>query len=198
MIKISTNQLMKNIINKIDINEHYDLSEILPLFEPRLVINNDYVVFATPKGYTKEFIDSWGNDFAGFEGNVNDFHVDQNLDINIPDMEERINHGIPHGLFQKSIIACEEVFKMFNNYPEIKPEDAFTIIFSIDSFDPEIDSEDEEIIEVSSSLRFTKKRNLSSWVSDDLEVYKQPIMTVDFDKKSISSIPEKWWVKYSN
>jgi hypothetical protein len=193
MFNVIKNKLMQNVISQLDHNERYIESGVSHLTSRDLIITEDYVIFTCPGGYTKEFMDSWKNDLAGLEGNVNDFHVDQALDTNIEQTGKRIDYGIAHGLFQKSIIACEEIFKLIKKYNDLDDSDIFTIYFSIDSYDPEIDHDRGEIIEWSSSLRFTKKREGSSWFGQDLEDFNQPVMTIDFDKKAIQNIPPNWW-----
>jgi hypothetical protein len=196
MLKIKKNRLMKEVINSLDNSVHYVSSGVEHLLGRGLEITDDYVVFADPAGYPKKFIDSWKGDFTGLEGNVNDFHVDHNLDMNIFDVKKRISKCIAHGLFQKSIIACEEIFTLFKHCTNIHENDEFVIIFFIHAYDPNV-HDLEDIMEWSywsSSLRFTKERGKnSSWVVDNLEEYSQPAMTINFDKKSIQNISKNWW-----
>ena len=195
MIRIKKNQLMHNVINEIDTKEHHLSGNVLNLTNKKLEVTNDYVVLAKPVGYKKEIINSWKGDMTGFEGNHNDFHISQNLNSNILEIKERIKHGVLHGLFQKSIVACEEIFNLLKTNNNVHDNDNFIISFSIDSYDPEIDGDRDEITDWHSSVRFTRKRKKTdSWLSSDLEVYNQPAMTIDFNKKSIERVPINWWI----
>lgn len=49
--------------------------------------------------------------------------------MNINDIEKRMHEGISHGLFQKSIYACEEVFNIFKRSERIKKSDEFILFF---------------------------------------------------------------------
>lgn len=192
MIIVNANSKMQKVMREANMNNYQQYFERKYLEHKRLITTNNYVVFAGE--YSDKFIDIWKDDFTGLEGNVNDFHVNhQASDQNITTSEEPMNQGITNGLFQKSILACEEIFSLINNCDEIRSNDVFTISFSIDSYNRETDSNNKDILECDSSLRFTKKREESSWLDSDLEVYQQPVMTIDFDKQSVQNIPEKWW-----
>jgi hypothetical protein len=189
---VKQNELMKSVSQKINKDVACPLS--YKLFEKSLYVTKDFVIAGKEGEDFSSLPDVWKNDFTAFEADKNCFYITQEFDKNIlSNPEICFNKAITNGLFQKVIGGCEYVFNIFKNEKNIQENELFTLIASIDSYDPEIKLM-EDIDCASASVRFTKSRQEESWVSEDLERYEQPIMTIDFDKKSVSILPQNWWL----
>ena len=184
---------MKNVISDVNKVTCKIRKPVFKIFKKGLNVTNDYVVFNDPNGFTEKYINSWKDDFTALEARENSFHVDQKLDMNINNIEQRMNYGVTHGLFQKSIYACEGVFNLFKNTKKIKENDNFVLIFSISSYIDEFDFDRDDMDTISSSIRFTKTRPNQSWLVENLEEYAQPIITIEFNQESLENIPLNWW-----
>lgn len=185
---VNKNSFMKQLISRIT---ELDSSEIVAgkffRYGDCLIISDqefdDFDVLAK----------NWNNDLTAIESHFNDFLINQEFDEKILDPRKRFEQAVVGGLVQRAIGVCGKLFAKVKNSEIITPEDSLKIIVTIDEYDQEIDENLELLDGAGGKVKLIKIRNDDYWLKEDLEIYQQPVMTIDFDKQSVQELPEKWW-----